>query len=209
MPALRPGARGTRNPRSGRCAQVLKRSPRWHAPANPRGYITFRGADPALHQDFHARISECKKIATPYPLRHFGFVPPIMESERSIRLIRTRRSIDKNVHTFYARALRHQEAGWSYGMQLCNRQFRMSISCFATGRCGMLVPRYEAAIVDLQYAWKLPRRSWDQLTTCRAAVEQAFAALPADMKESVEVTPRICADARNAISCCILHALSV
>ena len=50
-------------------------------------------------------------------------------------------------------------------------------------------------MVDLQYAWKLPRRSWDQLTTCRAAVEQAFAALPADMKESVEVTLRICADA--------------
>jgi hypothetical protein len=46
---------------------------------------------------------------------------------------------------------------------------------------------YEAAMVDLQYAWKLPRQSWEELTTCRAAVEQAFEALPQDMKESVEV----------------------
>ena len=43
-------------------------------------------------------------------------------------------------------------------------------------------------MVDLQYAWKLPRQSWEELTTCRAAVEKAFEALPADMKESVQVT---------------------
>ena len=57
--------------------------------------------------------------------------------------------------------------------------------------------RYEAAIVDLQYSWKLPRKSWDQLVTCRAAVEKAFEALPADMQDSVEVTSRIW-----AASCC-------
>ena len=57
--------------------------------------------------------------------------------------------------------------------------------------------RYEAALVDLQYAWKLPRRSWDQLTSCRVAVEKAFEALSADMQESVEVPSRIC-----VASCC-------
>ena len=49
-------------------------------------------------------------------------------------------------------------------------------------------------MVDLQFAWKLPRQSSDHLTTFRAAVEKAFDALPADMKESVEVTARCCAD---------------
>ena len=82
-------------------------------------------------------------------------------------------------------------------MQLCSRQFRMSILCAATGRCGIPVLRYEAAMVDLQYAWKLPRQSWEELITCRAAVEKAFEALSADMQESVEVTSRIC-----AASCC-------
>ena len=65
--------------------------------------------------------------------------------------------------------------------------------CVATERV-IGLRRYEAAMVDLQFAWKLPRRSWDHLTTCRAAVEKAFDALPADMKESVEVTARCCAD---------------
>ena len=57
--------------------------------------------------------------------------------------------------------------------------------------------RYEAAVVDLQYAWKLPRRSWEQLTACRAAVEKAFEVLPADMQESVEVTSRAWTELRT------------
>ena len=59
--------------------------------------------------------------------------------------------------------------------------------------------RYEAAMVDLQFAWKLPRQSSDHLTTFRAAVEKAFDALPADMKESVEGPARCCADSRREV----------
>ena len=42
--------------------------------------------------------------------------------------------------------------------------------------------------MDLQYAWKMPRRSFDELRACRLAVQQAFEALPADMQDSVEVS---------------------
>ena len=49
------------------------------------------------------------------------------------------------------------------------------------------VPRYEAALVDLQFAWKMPRSTFDELRACRRAVQHAYDNLSADMQESVEV----------------------
>ena len=41
---------------------MSKRRVSWHAPQHPQGYLAFRAADPALHADFHTRISEAKKL---------------------------------------------------------------------------------------------------------------------------------------------------